>query len=122
MREREGHIEKRPAKAPASQGQDRGERMSRGWTASTPDGYEWSIGWHANLQRTSGHLACDDETAVEVDPVVNASVDPRLTRLAAHREVAASLIREHGIQDQAVGPRDTGVVAWIGRVVGHSDR
>src|SRR5215510_10033339 len=84
-----------------------------GRTASTPDGYECSIGWHANFQRTSGHLPCDDETAVDVDPVVNASVDPRLTRLAAHRGVAASLIRKHGIQDQAVGPRDTGVVAWI---------
>src|SRR5262245_33916413 len=82
--------------------------------ASSSAWNEWSICRHTRLERARGHLSRNDETTLDIDPVVNPRIDPRLSRLAPHRKVPAALIRELGVQNESVSPRDTRVIARIG--------
>src|SRR4029079_15298635 len=75
---------------------------------------------HAYLERARGNLPRDDEPAVDIDPVVNPRVDPRLSGLAPHREVAPALIRELRIEHEANGAGDAHVVARIRGMVRHT--
>src|SRR5690242_15340120 len=67
---------------------------------SPADRSERSIRGHSHLERPCRDLARDGETLVKVDPIMDATVDPRFAGLTRHREIATALIRKLRVEDE----------------------
>src|SRR5262245_22079408 len=72
----------------------------------------------ADLDHARRDLARDDVALVEVHPIVDPAVDPRLARLATHGEEATVLVWKLRVEHEADRAGNAGVIARIGRMIG----
>lgn len=74
------------------------------------------------LKRSLRDFIGDLESGIDVDAVVDATVNTRFPGLLRHRPVQTTLVRKLRIEHAADGSGDAGMIARVGGMIGHANR